>query len=239
MRISLAYKILGIEAGASDADVRAAYVALVKKYHPDTVPPIEGYEEKLKQINAAYTLLKNENLRRRYEGQLNKARRGRFRIAATRGLPRQRIAIGSAAAVIAVAAGIWVVFRAFDSAPELPVSASAPTYPDAGQRAGPGKQDALRGPLSVAQEPASTRAVEEQRVDQEKYSRNLTRRFQPPRGKVSHHPAKIALPANVRLTQLKPEKIEPLPTRPAKTAAPRDVASGIVSSPGDVLAGGF
>ncbi|NLJ40205.1 MAG: J domain-containing protein [Clostridiales bacterium] len=57
------YKILGIKPGASDAEIKAAYRRLVKKYHPDQYAnnPLSSLaEEKLKEINEAYDyLIKN------------------------------------------------------------------------------------------------------------------------------------------------------------------------------------
>jgi len=51
------YEILGVNENASDAEVKSAYMALVKKYHPDRHAnnPLEDLaEEKLQQINMAY-----------------------------------------------------------------------------------------------------------------------------------------------------------------------------------------
>lgn len=51
------YEILGIKESATDAEVKAAYKEMVKKYHPDrhTNNPLGDLaEEKLRQINGAY-----------------------------------------------------------------------------------------------------------------------------------------------------------------------------------------
>jgi molecular chaperone DnaJ len=58
------YEVLGIKEGASKEEIRAAYKAQVKKYHPDKHqdnPLYDLAEEKLQEINEAYEyLMKNE-----------------------------------------------------------------------------------------------------------------------------------------------------------------------------------
>lgn len=54
------YKVLGVSQNASQEEIRAAYLAMVKKYHPDKYqdPALkELADERLKQINEAYDLL--------------------------------------------------------------------------------------------------------------------------------------------------------------------------------------
>ena len=51
------YKVLGIGSDATDAEVKKAYRALAKKYHPDNYvnnPLADLAAEKMKQINEAY-----------------------------------------------------------------------------------------------------------------------------------------------------------------------------------------
>jgi molecular chaperone DnaJ len=59
------YEILGVKEGASKEEIKAAYKAQVKKYHPDKHqdnPLYELAEEKLQEINEAYDyLMKNES----------------------------------------------------------------------------------------------------------------------------------------------------------------------------------
>lgn len=60
------YKALGVEPGASDADIKAAYRRLARKYHPD-VSKEAGAEERFKSINEAYEVLKDSGKRSAYD----------------------------------------------------------------------------------------------------------------------------------------------------------------------------
>lgn len=54
------YEVLGVARGASQAEIKAAYRELVKKYHPDNYRnnPLEGLaKEKMQEINEAYDML--------------------------------------------------------------------------------------------------------------------------------------------------------------------------------------
>jgi len=57
------YEVLGVRQGASEAEIKEAYKALVKKYHPDKYqnnPLADLAEEKLQEVNEAYDyLMKN------------------------------------------------------------------------------------------------------------------------------------------------------------------------------------
>ena len=62
------YEVLGISPSASNEEVRDAYRALAKKYHPDNYvdnPLADMAEEKMKEINSAY----DEILRQRAEAK--------------------------------------------------------------------------------------------------------------------------------------------------------------------------
>ena len=53
------YKILGIKPSASEEEIKKAYKALAKKYHPDLNAGNKEAEEKFKKINQAYRELTN------------------------------------------------------------------------------------------------------------------------------------------------------------------------------------
>jgi len=60
------YDILGVKPEASDAEVKAAYRRLARKYHPD-VSKESGAEEKFKAANEAYEALKDPGRRKAYD----------------------------------------------------------------------------------------------------------------------------------------------------------------------------
>ena len=60
------YEILGIDYGASDVEIRKAYLKLIKQYHPDVYHG-EDAEEKTKIINDAYETLINPQKRQEYD----------------------------------------------------------------------------------------------------------------------------------------------------------------------------
>jgi len=65
------YAILGVARNATDSDIRAAYHALVAKYHPDKHQgnPLEGLAaEKMAEINRAYEILSDPARRAAYDG---------------------------------------------------------------------------------------------------------------------------------------------------------------------------
>ena len=60
------YEILGVEAGAGEAEIKTAYRRLARKYHPD-VSKEAGAEEKFKAINEAYEALRDPQKRAAYD----------------------------------------------------------------------------------------------------------------------------------------------------------------------------
>lgn len=62
------YKILGVSPDASDEEIKRAYRALAKKYHPDLNPGDETAAKKMQQVNAAYEQIKNPDKGRQAGG---------------------------------------------------------------------------------------------------------------------------------------------------------------------------
>ncbi len=48
------YKVLGVERGAAEADIKSAYRKLARKYHPDVNPNNKKAEGQFKDVNEAY-----------------------------------------------------------------------------------------------------------------------------------------------------------------------------------------
>jgi len=61
------YKVLGVERGASDADIKSAYRKLARKYHPDVNPNNKKAEAQFKDINEAYQVLGDPEKRKKYD----------------------------------------------------------------------------------------------------------------------------------------------------------------------------
>ena len=61
------YEVLGINKGASDAEIKKAYRSLAKKYHPDVNPDNKEAEAKFKGVNEAYEVLSDADKKAKYD----------------------------------------------------------------------------------------------------------------------------------------------------------------------------
>ncbi|MGA9996454.1 MAG: DnaJ domain-containing protein [Pyrinomonadaceae bacterium] len=63
------YSILGADAGASRSEIERLYKRLAVRHHPDR----GGSEQLMKQLNEAYSVLRDEATRRAYDGERGKS----------------------------------------------------------------------------------------------------------------------------------------------------------------------
>jgi len=61
------YKVLGVEKTASEKDIRARWIELIREFHPDGRRGAGLEEGKSKEINEAYQVLKHSNTRVEYD----------------------------------------------------------------------------------------------------------------------------------------------------------------------------
>jgi DnaJ-class molecular chaperone len=61
------YKILGVDRGADQKEIRRVYRKLARKFHPDVNPGDKAAEERFKDIQEAYAVLSDPEKRRTYD----------------------------------------------------------------------------------------------------------------------------------------------------------------------------
>ena len=61
------YIVLGVSRNAAQSEVRSAFRALVRRYHPDTRAPSETSDAELRMVLAAYRILRDPTSRTTYD----------------------------------------------------------------------------------------------------------------------------------------------------------------------------
>jgi len=61
------YEVLGVEKGASEADIKKAYRQMAKKHHPDLNQGDKTSEAKFKEVNEAYEVLSDKDKKVKYD----------------------------------------------------------------------------------------------------------------------------------------------------------------------------
>ena len=139
------YKILGVKEDASAEEIRARWIELTKRHHPDLRKTDEQADEKIKEINEAYEVLKDDFKRLDYD--LNRvlkkslAEKGQGR--RERRINIQKIILSTGILVSCLIVG-FLIFRWFRVAvppkSEVPVPPSASVRDEANRKEEPSRE---------------------------------------------------------------------------------------------------
>lgn len=72
------YSVLGVTQNATGAEIKKAFRALSKKYHPDVNPGDKEAEERFRKVSEAYSLLQDPQKRKEYDQKLEAGEREAF-----------------------------------------------------------------------------------------------------------------------------------------------------------------
>ena len=61
------YEVLGLQKGATEAQIKSAFRKMAMKYHPDKNPGDKTSEDKFKEINEAYSVLSDPDQKNKYD----------------------------------------------------------------------------------------------------------------------------------------------------------------------------
>ncbi|MBC3941295.1 J domain-containing protein [Sphingomonas albertensis] len=72
------YQVLGVVREATPADIRAAFVRLVRHHHPDHAPTVSDLTNRLADVQEAYRCLSDPDARERHDRALEDNERRHF-----------------------------------------------------------------------------------------------------------------------------------------------------------------
>jgi len=139
------YKILGVKEDASAEEIRARWIELTKRHHPDLHKTDEQADAKIREINEAYEVLKDDFKRLDYDLDrvLKKSLAEKGQGRKERRINIQKIILSTGVLVSCLIVG-FVIFRWFRVAvppkSEVPVSPSASVKDETNRKEEPGQE---------------------------------------------------------------------------------------------------